>query len=411
MAFPRISEELLKETVAAYLAHDKNQVRTAIALKLARSTLQSRLIAAAQRGYMLDHGMPPAMPGFVVKETSHKTEGGTWVRQTRESGEEFAVPPGHIVKGVSALVDPEGRELAKWIKTREDVDNTLETIRTAVDELKKDLPHIAPVKGPEAANEMLLSQYTVTDLHFGMLAWAEETRGENYELQIAEDLLLKWFSAAIAMAPDSEVGVLAQLGDFMHHDALESVTPAHKHVLDADSRLQKIIRVVIRVVRQIIAMLLQKHRQVHVVMASANHDPASSAWLRELLHVMYDMEPRITIDNSPDVYYAYEWGSTALFYHHGHKRKVSDVDHVFVAKFREMYGRAKQSYGHVGHLHSDEVIDSNLMRVERHRTLAPTDAYASGGGWISKRDAKVITYHKEFGEVSRITLSPQMVKV
>jgi hypothetical protein len=47
--------------------------------------------------------------------------------------------------------------------------------------------------------------------------------------------------------------------------------------------------------------------------------------------------------------------------------------------------------------------------VERHRTLAPADAYASGGGWLSKRDAKVVTYHQHFGEVSRITLSPQMV--
>jgi hypothetical protein len=61
-------------------------------------------------------------------------------------------------------------------------------------------------------------------------------------------------------------------------------------------------------------------------------------------------------------------------------------------------------------MHSDQVAESNLMKVERHRTLAPADAYASAGGWLSKRDAKVITYHQTYGEVSRITLSPQMVQ-
>jgi hypothetical protein len=49
------------------------------------------------------------------------------------------------------------------------------------------------------------------------------------------------------------------------------------------------------------------------------------------------------------------------------------------------------------------------MQIEQHRTLAPKDAYASSGGWMSGRDAKVITYHKERGEVSRLTISPEMV--
>jgi hypothetical protein len=159
----------------------------------------------------------------------------------------------------------------------------------------------------------------------------------------------------------------------------------------------------------VIAMLLEKHQRVHVIMEAGNHDPASSAWLRELLFAMYEDEPRVTVDNSPSLYHAYEWGKTALFYHHGDKRKVKNVDHVFAGMFRDVYGRATYSYGHVGHLHNDEVIETNLMRVERHRTLAPADAYASGGGWLAKRDAKVITYHQAFGEVSRITLSPQMV--
>ena len=60
----------------------------------------------------------------------------------------------------------------------------------------------------------------------------------------------------------------------------------------------------------------------------------------------------------------------------------------------------------MGHLHSVDVKENNLMIVEQHRTLAAPDAYAARGGWISGRDAKVITYHKisaKLGESRSVT--------
>jgi len=53
--------------------------------------------------------------------------------------------------------------------------------------------------------------------------------------------------------------------------------------------------------------------------------------------------------------------------------------------------------------------ESNLMIVEQHRTLAPSDAYSARAGYQSGRDAKVITYHRKYGEVARLTISPKMV--
>lgn len=404
------TKEELIASVQAYAAYNKNANQAAKSLGIPRSTLWDRVARAGKLGLT---GTAPVVPGFAIKSISQQTgeEGEVqkeWIKQA-PLGDTFQVPQGHAITGVSALLNPDGREILKWVKTKEEIDQTLELIRTAVDELKKDLPKVKRSPGPTYNNTLLLNQYTVTDLHFGMLAWSDETGGDNYDLQLAEQLLLDWFTAALTTSPKADIGVLAQLGDLMHHDSLESVTPASRNVLDADSRLQKIIRVVIRVLRQIIGMMLEKYPQVHVIMASANHDPASSAWMREFLYAMYDGEPRITIDNSPDIYYAYEWGKTALFYHHGHKRKIGNVDTVFAGKFRELFGRCPKCYGHIGHLHNDEVRESNLMKIERHRTLAPPDAYAAGGGWLSDRDAKVITYHKEFGEVFRSILSPQMV--
>lgn len=369
-----------------------------------------RLHDIARKGGM---GTKPVLPGFRVSKTTAVTDADgevvrEFIQQRPDVGPEFEVPPNHAIKGVSALVDANGRTIQTWIKTREGIDE-VDILHAAVEELKAELPRVAPTKGPVHANADLLNLFVLTDSHIGMLADMDETREANYDLKIAEQLILDWFSAAIAMSPDADTAVFAQLGDLLHQDGLKSVTPEHGNLLDSDSRFNKIVRVAIRVVRQIISMLLQKHPHVHIVMASANHDPASSIWMRELLTAMYEDEPRITVDNSPGEYCAHEWGQTALFFHHGHRRKVENVDSVFASLFREMYGRCEHSYSHVGHLHSDAVVETNLMRNERHRTLAPKDAYAAAGGWLSKRDAKVITYHRAFGEVSRITLSPQMV--
>lgn len=167
----------------------------------------------------------------------------------------------------------------------------------------------------------------------------------------------------------------------------------------------------IRILRQIIGMLLAKYPKLHIIMADANHDPVSQIWLREWFAAIYENEPRVTVDRSPNPYNAYEFGQVGLYFHHGHKKKVVDVDRVFAAQFREMYGRTKYAYAHMGHLHSIDVKETNLMIVEQHRTLAPADAYSARGGWISGRDAKVITYHREFGEVGRVTVNPRMLEV
>jgi hypothetical protein len=204
--------------------------------------------------------------------------------------------------------------------------------------------------------------------------------------------------------------VFAQLGDFLHwDDARVPITPAHSNVLDGDTRTQKVVRVAIRVLRRVTRMLLQTHEHVHLIMAEGNHDPASSIWLRELFHALYDDEPRITVDLNPDPYYGYEHGRTALFFHHGHKRKPAAIDTVFTAKFAEMFGRTIHRYAHTGHLHADMLKETNLMTVEQHRTLASPDSYATRGGWISGRSAKRITYHSEYGEVGRETITPEMV--
>lgn len=317
--------------------------------------------------------------------------------------------PGFGLTGVSTLYGPDGKINAQWVKQAPDQEAAKEAIRSMLEGMKDEIPRVRPTAGPAVANSALLNCYVITDYHLGMLSWSEETRAD-WDLKIAEQTLVDWFSAAIAQSPKAETAILAQLSDLLHADSTEPLTPTSKNVLDVDSRFQKVVRVAIRVIRQVIRMLLDKHPKLHIIMADANHDPVAQVWLREWLSVMYEDEPRVTVDTSPSTYNAYEFGKVALFFHHGHRRKVENVSEVFAAQFREMFGRTKYAYAHMGHLHSLHIKENNLMIVEQHRTLAAADAYAARQGWLSGRDAKCITYHREFGEVSRLTINSDMLK-
>ncbi len=317
------------------------------------------------------------------------------------------IPEGYRIKGVSNMVE---NALGKpmWVKTERDDIELQSCINEYINGLTESLPSLAAVPKPETYAPNLLNQYTITDYHLGMMAWHEET-GKDWDIKIAESLFMKWFSAAANMAPPADYAILANIGDLVHFDGIEAVTPAHRNILDSDTRFAKLCRVAARCIVAAVELLLTKHKHVHVIMCDANHDPASEAWMRAWLPIVFKNEPRITIDQSPSSYNAYQFGKVGLFYHHGHKRKQSAVDSVFVRQFREIFGSTKYCYAHMGHLHNDKVIESNLMVIEQHRTLASADAFAAGGGWLSGRSAKVITYHKEYGEVARNTITPEML--
>ena len=331
-----------------------------------------------------------------------------------EADQTHPAPDGQVIKGVSTLYGPEGEVKAQWTKTSADHQRQLDILREAVEALKEDTPRAKPEKPPQSTQEDLAACYVVSDYHLGQLSWGEECGGpgEDWDTDIAEDMLVRWFGAAIDAAPKAQTGILAQLGDFLHHDGvgLEAVTPTSHNILDADTRFQRLVRVAIRSLRRVIALMLRKHEHVHVLMCEGNHDIASSVWLREMFATLYADEPRITVDTSPEPYYCVELGQTSLFFHHQHKSKMGDLSRVFAGKFREVFGRTSYSYAHVGHLHHTASKEDQLMVVEQHETLSSRDAHSSRAGYSSQRGASVITYSRRFGEVGRATIRPEMIR-
>jgi len=323
-------------------------------------------------------------------------------------------PEGYSITKTATMYrdpDPNSETPIRWVSNSPDKQAEYDAMREAVEGFRDELPKIDAVqlKANKSRRDDLLNLYILTDYHLGMYAWREEA-GADWDINIAEQMLYRWIDYSVVAAPDTQKAVLSQLGDLLHWDGLDAVTPANKHVLDADTRFQLVVRVAIRAMRYLIKRLLEKHEYVHVINADANHDPAGRCWMAEWLDAFYENEPRVTIDVSGGTYYAYQFGETSLFFHHGHKKRINTIAPVFARKFREIYGSSKYSYGHIGHLHHYEASEkNNLMRIEQHQTLAPKDAYAARGGFESDRSSNVITYSNKYGRVSGLEITPEMI--
>lgn len=346
-------------------------------LGISRSAMQHRLREAARKGIAPGH-----------------FESGT--------------APGYLMGKVTVQRGPDGNVERTWERQSPDRDAIRQALADALEGIKSEIPRAAPITPPHAVNDDLCNLFTFTDFHLGMLAWHREG-GEDWDLDIAERTLMGAMKAMVEQSPRARAAVVNVQGDFLHVDGKIPVTPAHGHVLDADSRFPKIRKAAIRLIRGLVDIALQTHAEVHLIIAEGNHDEESSGWLTDCMAVHYEIEPRVTVNDSDLPFYVFEWGETMLGVHHGHKVKNEQLPLLFAAQFPEVWGRTRRREIHCGHRHHRDEKEYNGVTVVQHPTLAARDAYAARGGWIADRAAQAITYSRRFGQVGRVMVTPEMV--
>ena len=372
-----LSEDILRETVEA-LQQYGTETEAAKALGLPRSTFQARVRTAASRGFA---------PGHF------------------ESG----VAPGYAMGKVTVQRGPTGAVERTWERQSPDREAMRAAMLDVVDGLKDELTPAPPIGAPALVNADLCNLYTFTDYHLGMYAWHNEG-GADWDLAIAERILLGAMRAMVQQSPAAHAAVINIQGDFLHTDGKLPLTPASKNILDADSRYPKIRRSAIRLIRELVRMSLERHQDVHLIIAEGNHDEEGAGWLADLFAVHYEEEPRLRVNDSDLPFYVFQWGETMLGVHHGHKVKNEQLPLLFAAQFPETWGATRRREIHCGHRHHRDEKEYNGVTVVQHPTLAARDAYAARGGWIADRAAQAITYHKRFGQVGRVMVCPEMIE-
>ena len=316
--------------------------------------------------------------------------------------------PGFSLKYLKVHRDADGLVKQTWECQTPDAQDLLQARQDALQALRAEVPRAVPVAAPALFNADLCNLFTFTDFHLGMLAWHKEG-GQDWDLKIAETVLRGAMAAMVRQSPRAHTAVVNVQGDFLHCDGLTPVTPGHGHVLDADSRFPKVRQSAIRLIRELVTMALETHQAVHLILAEGNHDQDSMGWLADSFTVLYEEEPRVTVNDSALPFYVVEWGETMLGVHHGHKVKNEALPLLFAAQFPAEWGRTRKREIHCGHRHHRDEKEYNGAVVIQHPTLAARDAYAARGGWIADRAAQAITYHKRFGQVGRVSVCPEML--
>ena len=360
--------------LAAVRDHGSNR-KAASALGLNARTVDRRLERMRFRGYSPEHDM---------------------IR---------TVPDGYIVKGVSTMYREDGSIAGQWVKSSVDGLRREALMREAFEAIRSELKPLKPRKAKGKWTADILASYVIGDPHVGMRAWAEEC-GADWDLAIAQDVHRSVVDDLAERAMPAEQALLVNLGDLLHYDSMEAKTPRSGHMLDADGRYAKMIRVAVEVMLQAVESLLAKHRRVHVVNAIGNHDETGALAVARCLKIAYEREKRVSVDTSPSVFNYFRWGKVLLGIHHGHTCKPDKLPGVMATDMAEAWGRCPHRYWWTGHVHHESYREFPGVSVETFGTLAERDAFATQGGWRSRQGMHMLLLHREAGEIGRLLSNP-----
>lgn len=292
------------------------------------------------------------------------------------------------------------RDSVFWKADEQDQQEILDAIQDAV----ASIPKVAPTQIPNDIDEDLLTLIPVADLHAAMKAWGRET-GQDYDTKIATERLKSWVASAVQRSPRSGMGVILFNGDTLHANDQTNATPRSKHTLDVDTRHFKTIEMLIHAIGVAVDHALLQFGRVQLVVKPGNHDRDAYLAILFALAERYRNEPRVEVDKNPSEFWAYQFGKVMLASHHGHKGKAQQMVLFLADQYPELWGATRFRYLWTGHLHHLKSQDIGGVQWEQSRAVASRDANAASHGYSARSELQAVTYHKERGETSRVTVT------
>lgn len=320
----------------------------------------------------------------------------------------FAAPPGFGARAVSTLHDADGAVKLQWVKSAT-LERTPEQWAEHVKEAFADCKPVKVIPKPKRGNDRLLTVYPIGDMHVALYAWGEEV-GRDYDIKIAEKLLVSAASHLVDISPASDTALIINVGDFLHVDNIKNETSRSGNTLDVDTRYAAMIRAAVKMLRTVVEKALAKHRTVRVCNAIGNHDDIGSLWLQLALSLFYENNPRVIVETKPGKFHYFQHGKVLIGVTHGDTGKPEKLQGVMAADVPELWGATKFRYWLTGHVHTRKVLEFPGVVWETFRTLAPNDAWAQSQGYRSGHDMTSIVMDSEYGEIARHRFDVAMLR-
>lgn len=285
-----------------------------------------------------------------------------------------------------------------------------ESLVALTDTLLKSLRDAPPPRGPFVVTKVKakhMLELDAFDLHLGKLGWSLETGGADYDLTIAakdfrealDDSLTKASGFTLAKA-------LLPLGnDLLQTDNLRSETTAGTRV-DSDSRYHKMFDAAVTEMRWAVERLKERAPLVEVVVCPGNHDRLGAFTVGRVLEAVYESDPRVVFQNSPNLRKYVQFGKTLLGFTHGNEEKHNDLPLIMAHEMKQAWADTLFHEWHIGHNHkykktryvAGDSFQGAVVRILR--SLSEVDAWHSQKGYVGGRRAiETFVYHLDEGEV------------
>ncbi len=208
---------------------------------------------------------------------------------SHEHGMSHEAIPGFVADGYSDFYNEETGQLTRrWMKYKADKQAQHDMQVAAIMAMADDLPKLSPrPAGARVYRSELMACYPIGDLHAGMYSDPAES-GEAWDLEIAEQVQCGAMAELVGRAPACEKATIVNLGDWMHASNQAGTTSKSGHALDMAGRFHEMAHVGVKVMRQCIESALAKHRFVHVINITGNHDDTGAILLAICLSHTYE---------------------------------------------------------------------------------------------------------------------------
>ena len=312
--------------------------------------------------------------------------------------------------GLTTLYDGDGNIKQQYVKEGAIKGGNLEAFRETVEAFLTSDRIVASnkFKNPSSIDSDTMSIYSIGDAHVGMLAWGKET-GEDYDSAICIADHLSAMDLLVEQAHPSKECFIIDTGDFTHMDSQANTTTKGTRV-DVDSRFAKVLGAALDLAVAMTEKALTKHEIVNWRSAIGNHNEHTAIMMSAFIKAWFRNEARVIVHDTPSLFMYHTFGKNLIGITHGHTAKAEKLGEVMSVDCKNEWSASEHRYWYTGHVHHQTVKEFTNCVVETFNTLTSKDAWHAGMGYRSKQSMKSITLHKEYGEISRNTVSQALVR-
>jgi len=297
-------------------------------------------------------------------------------------------PDGSTV-GIYRAVNYQAKAVLQKIKVVEDAERFSELF---IDMVKQHKPRYKPISRRKGVGEELTAIMDLFDLHIGMLAWGEETLGDDWDSAINIAVALEAVDSLITRLEGMNITkILFPMGnDLLHTDATISGkggTTTAGTPQDVDTRYLKMFRAAATLMVEIIDRL-RLIAPVEVLVVPGNHDRERSAYIGEYIAAWYRNDTEVEVNNGASLRKYTVVGRTLLGFTHGDNEPPAALPMIMAQERKQDWANTDFRVFHTGHTHKKQrsltITTATYEGVEvlTLPSLVPPDAWHSMKGYV-----------------------------